>query len=153
MSGLKSKHLFDLTLSLHVGIDAGATPWGGRRVVPVSGGQFAGERLRGEVLPHAGSDFLLTRTDGAVQQDVRLALKTDDGAIILMTYRGVRHGPTEVIARLTRGERVDPSEYYFRTAPFFETAAPKYAWLNAIIAVGVGERRPSDVLYKVFEIL
>ena len=70
-----------------------------------------------------------------------------------MTYRGVRHGPPEVLARMARGESVEPSEYYFRTAPFFETAAPKYAWLNVIVSVGIGERRPDGVLYRVFEIL
>ncbi|MGD0435310.1 MAG: DUF3237 domain-containing protein [Bryobacteraceae bacterium] len=153
MNELKSKHLFDLTLQLHPILELGATPFGGRRVAPISGGQFAGERLRGEVLPHAGSDFLLTRADGAFQQDVRLALGADDGAVILMTYRGVRHGPPEVLARMARGELVEPSEYYFRTAPFFETAAPKYAWLNVIVSVGIGERRPDGVLYRVFEIL
>lgn len=153
MAEIKSKHLFDLTLTLHPTLDLGATPFGQRRMVPVSGGQFTGERLRGEVLPHAGSDILLIRPDGAIQQDVRLALKTDDGALILMTYRGVRQGPPAVMARLARGEAVDPTEYYFRTAPFFETGAPKYAWLNGIVSVAMGERPPSGVLYRVFEIL
>jgi hypothetical protein len=153
MSELQTRHLFDLTLHLHPIVDVGATPAGGRRIVPVSGGQFTGERLQGEVLPHAGSDLLLTRADGSFQQDVRLALRTDDGAIILMTYRGVRHGSPEVNARMARGETVAPSEYYLRTAPFFETAAPKYAWLNTIVSVGLGERLSSGVLYRVFEIL
>jgi len=153
MSELKSAHLFDLILTLHPALDVGATPWGLRRVVPVSGGQFTGERMRGEVLPHAGSDYILARADTASQQDVRLALRADDGALILMTYRGVRHASPEVTARLARGENVAPSEYYFRTAPFFETGAPKYAWLNTIVSVAIGERRPDSVLYQVFEIL
>jgi Protein of unknown function (DUF3237) len=153
MSELQSRHLFDLTLQLHPILDLGATPAGERRIVPVSGGQFTGERLRGEVLSHAGSDLLLTRADGSFQQDVRLALRTDDGAIVLMTYRGVRHGSPGVNARMARGEAVAPSEYYLRTAPFFETAAPKYAWLNKIVSVGIGERLPAGVLYRVFEIL
>jgi hypothetical protein len=153
MSELKSKHLFDLTIQLHPIIEVGATPAGERRIVPVSGGQFTGERLRGEVLSHTGSDLLLGRTDGSFQQDVRLALRTDDGAVILMTYRGVRHSSPDVNARMARGESVAPSEYYLRTAPFFETAAPKYAWLNLIVSVGIGERRSAEVLYRVFEIL
>jgi len=153
MSELKSKHLFDLTIQLHPIVDLGATPAGERRIVPVSGGQFTGERLNGNVLSHAGSDLLLTRADGSFQQDVRLALRTDDGAIILMTYRGVRHSSPEVNARVARGEAVAPSEYYLRTAPFFETAAPKYAWLNKIVSVGIGERLSGGVLYQVFEIL
>jgi hypothetical protein len=153
MSEIKSKHLFDLTLYLHPPIGLGATPAGERRIVPISGGQFTGERLRGDVLPHAGADLLLIRADGSFQQDVRLALRTDDGADILMTYRGVRNGSPDANARMARGEPVGPSEYYFRTAPFFETGAPKYAWLNVIVSVGIGERQPDSVLYRVFEIL
>ncbi len=150
---LQSRHLFDLTIALHPIHEIGATPFGGRRVIPVSGGTFAGERLNGEIMPHAGSDLLLARADGSFQQDVRLTLRTDDDALILMTYRGVRHGSPEVNARLARGETVPPSDYYLRTAPFFETSAPKYAWLNTIVSVGVGERLPAGARYQVFEIL
>jgi hypothetical protein len=82
-----------------------------------------------------------------------MVLRTDDGALILMTYRGVRHASAEVNARIARGEQVNGSEYYLRTAPFFETSSPQYAWLNKIVTVGVGERRPGGVTYEVFEIL
>jgi Protein of unknown function (DUF3237) len=150
---LRSRHLFDITIELHPIQVLGKTPAGERRIIPVSGGSFSGERLRGEILPHAGSDLLLTRADGSYQQDVRLPLRTDDGAVILMTYRGVRHSSAEVAARIAAGESVGASEYYLRTAPFFETAAPKYAWLNNILAIGVGERTASGATYKVFEIL
>jgi hypothetical protein len=91
--------------------------------------------------------------DGSSQQDVRLILRAGDGALILMTYRGVRHASTEVNAQIARGERVAPSDYYLRTAPFFETSAPKYAWLNQIVSIGMGERQPDGVTYEVFEIL
>src|SRR5262249_33070286 len=131
----------------------GATPLGTRRIVPVSGGHFEGDRLRGVVLPIAGSDWLLQRADGSAQQDVRLLLKTDDGALIAMTYRGVRHSSAEVAATPARGDSVPKTEYYLRTAPFFETASERYAWLNTIVAVGVGERLPNEVVYSVFEVL
>jgi hypothetical protein len=153
MTELKSRPLFALSIALHPIHELGPTPAGERRVVPVSGGQFDGERLAGEVLPHGGSDLLLTRADGSFQQDVRLMLRTHDGALILMTYRGVRHATPEVTDRIARGEAVGPFEYYLRIAPFFETAAPAYAWLNRIVAVGVGERRPGGASYEVFEIL
>jgi hypothetical protein len=153
MKELRSRHLFTILIELHPILDLGATPAGQRRIVPVSGGRFTGERLRGEVLPHAGSDLLLTRSDGAFQQDVRLALQTHDSALILMTYRGIRHSSAEVANRIARGESVSPHEYYLRTAPFFETAAPAYAWLNRIVTVGVGERRPNGAAYDIFEIL
>ncbi len=153
MTELKSRHLFTITMTLHPIHELGDTPAGNRRVVPVSGGEFTGDRLRGEVLPQAGSDLLLARSDGSYQQDVRLILRTDDGALILMTYRGVRHASPEVSARLALGERVASSDYYLRTAPFFETSSPVYAWVNRIVSVGMGERRSNGVTYEVFEIL
>ncbi len=142
-----------MSIDLHSIETLGKTPAGERRIISVSGGSFAGERLKGRILPHAGSDLLLTRNDGSYRQDVRLGLRTSDDALILMTYRGVRHGSPEVAARLAAGEPVEPSEYYLRIAPFYETAAPKYAWLNNIVSIGVGERTPMGASYQVFEIL
>lgn len=125
MRALESRHLFSLDIDLHPMIELGTTPVGGRRIFPVSGGTFAGERLKGEISPYAGSDVLLVRSDGSREQDVRLLLLTDDGAQILMTYRGRAH---------TRPQASAPSEtpagLYLRTVPFFETASPDYAWLN-----------------------
>jgi len=140
-------------MSLHPMQDLGSTPLGRRRIAPVAGGHFAGDRLRGAVLPHAGSDWLLQRGDGAFQLDVRVTLQTDDGDLVGMTYRGVRHASPEVSARIARGERVEPHEYYLRTTPLFETASERYAWLNGVVAVGVGERLPDGVIYDVFEVL
>src|SRR5215469_11799883 len=153
MPELKSRHLFTLTMQLPPTLELGNTPAGKRRVFTVSGGKFASDRLRGEVLPQASSDLLLVRQDGSSQQDVRLILQTDDGALILMTYRGVRHASEEVNARIARGEHVADSGYYFRTAPSFETSSAKYAWLNKIVSVTVGERQSDGVSYEVYEIL
>ena len=153
MKELKSQRLFTLTIKLQPTIEMGNTPAGNRRIFAVSGGEFAGDRIRGTIMPVIGSDLLLVRADGSAQQDVRMLLKTDDGALILMTYRGVRHASDEVSARLARGEAVDGSEYYLRTAPFFETSSPRYSWINRIVSVGVGERRADSVVYEVFEIL
>src|SRR5271169_2421457 len=118
----------------------GATPGAYRRIGVVPGGQFEGERLTGEVLD-GGSDWQTVRSDGATALNVRLVLKTNDHALIGMTYQGVRHGPPEVIARIEKGEVVDPTSYYFRITPVFETAAPKYGWINRVVAVGSGHRR------------
>jgi Protein of unknown function (DUF3237) len=73
--------------------------------------------------------------------------------IIGMTYRGMRHGPKDVLDRIARGEVVKATDYYLRIAPFFETASAKYGWLNGIIAVGVGHRLPEGPIYQVFEVL
>jgi hypothetical protein len=70
-----------------------------------------------------------------------------------MTYRGLRHGPPEVMDKLNRGEPVDPSTYYFRIAVAFETAAAKYAWLNSAAFIGTGDRTPTGPIYDVFEVL
>ena len=104
-------------------------------------------------MPVIGSDLLLVRADGSAQQDVRMLLQTDDGALVLMTYRGVRHASDQVNARIARGEQVSGSDYYLRTAPFFETASAKYSWINKIVSVGLGERRGDNVVYEVFEVL
>jgi Protein of unknown function (DUF3237) len=131
-------------------IGAGTRPV--RRVGIVFGGVFEGERLSGEVLD-GGSDWQTVPSDSAVTLDVRLILKTEDGALIGMTYRGIRHGPPEILARVDRGEAVDPASYYFRTTPFFETAAPNYDWLNRVVAVGIGHRTAEGPIYSLFELL
>jgi Protein of unknown function (DUF3237) len=133
--------------------EIGATPRGTRRFFAAIGGSFEGPRLRGEVLPDGG-DWLLMRPDGVLEQDVRITLKTDDGAFIYVRYAGMRHATPKVMAKLAQGESVDAKEYYFRIAPVFETGAEKYCWLNNILAVGVGERLPPNIVrYSIFEIL
>jgi hypothetical protein len=153
MKQLQSTHLFTITIHLLPTIEFGDTPAGKRRVFAVSGGNFIGDRISGTIMPIIGSDLLLVRADGSAQQDVRMLLKTDDGALVLMTYRGVRHASDEVNARIARGEPVSSADYYLRTAPFFETASSIYVWINKIVSVGVGERRAGSVVYEVFEIL
>ena len=153
MADISTTPLF--TLSLKVGSldDMGKTPFGQRRLAAVAGGTFEGPKLKGKVVENGGSDWLLVRPDGATQLDVRIVLKTDDDHLIGMTYRGIRHGDPAVMARVNRGEPVDPSSYYFRIVPFFETASDKYGWLNRIVAVGLGHREPQGPIYRVFEVL
>src|SRR5262249_12963269 len=119
----------------------GAVPHGTRATAPISSGHFEGARLRGKVLP-GGGDWTLLRSDGVLELDLRITLETDDGALIHMSSFGFRHGPTEILAALGRGEQVDPASYYFRTQVRFETAHPKYAFLNRLLAVASGDRQP-----------
>ena len=152
MTEIRTTHLFTMALDV-AGMQAvGATPSGNRRIGLVAGGTFEGARLRGKVLP-GGADWIVVRADGVTTLDVRLVLETDDGAAIGMTYRGLRHGPAEVMDRLNRGEVVDPGTYYFRITVALETAAAKYAWLNGAFFVGTGDRKPSGPVYDVFEVL
>jgi hypothetical protein len=130
----------------------GVGPHGTRITAPITEGHFEGPRLRGRVLP-GGGDWTLLRADGVLELDLRITLETDDGALIHMTSIGIRHGPAEVIAALARGETVDPSTYYFRTLPRFETGHPKYEFLNRLLSVASGDRRPKGPIYTVDEIL
>lgn len=130
----------------------GTVPHGIRSIVPVTGGDFESPRFRGKVLP-GGGDWLLVRSDGVLELDLRITLETDDHALIYMTFQGLRHGPPDVIAALGRGEVVDPARYYFRTLPRFETSTETYAYLNRVITVGVGEARPDGAIHKIYEVL
>lgn len=151
LKNVRTRPLFVMRLEAQI-VTIGGSPGADRRVGVVHGGAFEGERLSGDVLD-GGADWQILRADGATTLDVRLILKTNDGALIGMTYRGLRHGPPDVLARLARAEAVDPTSYYFRTSPIFETAAEKYDWLNRIIAVGIGHRRADGPVYSVFEVL
>ena len=150
---IETRPLFQIRLQVPQVLDIGDTPLGRRRIAAVTGGDFEGERLRGTVVPASAGDWLLQRQDGVTVLDVRLLLRTDDGEHIYMSYRGLRHGPPEVMARLAAGEAVDPKSYYFRMAPVFETASQKYAWINKIVAVGTGRREASGPIYSVEEVL
>lgn len=129
----------------------GNVPYGARVIAPIPSGSFVGPRLRGRVLP-GGGDWTLLRSDGVLELDLRLTLETDDGALIHLTSFGLRYGPPEVLAALARGDVVEPSAYYFRTTPRFETAHPKYSFLNRLLAVATGNRRPEGPIYTIFEI-
>jgi hypothetical protein len=152
MRSVQTAPLFVMRLVVPKVISIGATPGPFRRLGVVSGGMFEGERLSGEVLD-GGNDWQDVRDDRSTTLDVRLALKTSDGALIAMSYRGLRRGPADVLARIDRGEAVDPRSYYFRISPMFETASETYGWLNHIIAIGVGHRFPQGPVYSVFEVL
>ena len=147
---------FRVLMTLQVAVSGvqkiGAVPNGTRVTAPISGGHFEGPRLRGNVLP-GGGDWTLLRGDGVLELDLRVTLETDDGALIHMTSFGLRHGPPDVIAALARGEAVDPATYYFRTTPRFETGHPAYAFLNRLVAIASGDRRPEGPIYTIHEVL
>ena len=152
MSEIKTSHLFHIALQPSAQQIVGSTPCGHRRIAPIPEGEFEGERLRGVVL-NGGSDWILVRPDQVWELNVRLVLKTHDGDLIGMSYRGLRHGPADIIEQVNRGEPVDPSAYYFRAAIFFETGSERYAWMNKLIAIGSGYREPAGPRYQVFEVL
>ena len=80
-------------------------------------------------------------------------METDDGALLLLTYRGVLTFTPEVAGKVLSGQEVDHTkEYYFRTTPRFETGSEKYAWLNALVCVAYGYFGAGKVGYRVFSL-
>ncbi|MEA3158334.1 MAG: hypothetical protein QOK44_5923 [Betaproteobacteria bacterium] len=152
LKSLRARPLFVMRLDVRKLQIVGATPGAYRRVGVVPGGSFEGERLSGDVLD-GGNDWQTVRTDGATTLDARLVLRTKDEALIGMTYRGIRYGPPDIVARIEKGEAVDPRSYYFRINPLFETASANYDWLNRVVAVGIGHRRADGPIYSIFEVL
>ena len=148
---LRLQPLFRAEITLAPPQELGETPQGRRRIIPITGGTFQGERLSGRVLP-GGADWQVLRTDGVAQLEARYTLETADGALIYVRNEGYRHGPAEVMKKLAAGAAVDPSAYYMRTVPRFETGDARYAWLNGIVCVASGARRAAAVELDVFEV-
>jgi hypothetical protein len=143
--------LYNSIVEVEAPLLVGHSPYGERRIIAIKGGAFSGSKLSGRVLP-GGADWQIIRSDGIAELEARYTLQTHDGALIYVYNRGLRHGPKDVMERLASGEVVDPSEYYFRTTPIFETGSPDYEWLNGIVAIAVGQRRPDDVIITVYEV-
>ncbi len=148
----KTEFLLEVSVDLEEPQDVGATPHGNRQIYNVKGGTFEGPKLKGDVLS-GGADWLILRPDGAGELDVRATLRTDDGHLIYTYYRGIFHASPEVMQRVLQGETVDPSEYYFRSTPVYETGLEKYGWLNRIVAVATYTLAPNWVGYRVYAIL
>ena len=151
LKSVRTRPLFVLKEAVPPLFVVGQTPNGFRRIGVVPGGSFEGERLSGEVV--SGNDWQSVRTDSCIKLDVRLLLKTTDGALIVMTYTSLRAGSPDIIQKLDKGEHVDPASYYFRMIPIFETSAPQYDWINRIVSVGIGHRLADGPLYSIFEVL
>ncbi|MDV2582812.1 DUF3237 domain-containing protein [Alkalibacillus haloalkaliphilus] len=144
-------HLFDLEVTVEKPHLVGKSPIGNRRVIRVTGGAFKGERLQGNVVS-GGDDWITVRDDGTVIQDVRILLETNDKQLIMMSYRGIRTGERSVIKRLDDGVEVPIDEYYFHTAPIFETASNQYQWLNNRLFVSRGKRMAGKVIYSIYQV-
>jgi hypothetical protein len=133
---MNSRPLMLLRLTTSATEEIGSTPHGKLAIFPVVGGSFEGERLRGKVLA-GGGDWVTAGADGTFELDLRATLETDDGALIHMTFTGVRND----------------ANHYFRTLPRFETSEPRYAFLNRLLAVGIGEIHPEGPVHVIEEIL
>jgi Protein of unknown function (DUF3237) len=148
----KFEFIFEAKVSLDPVQELGLTAYGKRRIIPITGGTFEGPNMKGTILS-GGADWQTLRADGTADLDARYTLKTDDGVLIYIQNKGVRHGKPDVLARIAKGEKVDPSEYYMRTAATFEVSDGKYGWLAKCVVVSTGARMSDHVLLKFYRVL
>jgi hypothetical protein len=142
--------VYRLEATLGAPLDLGDVAQGHRRIVPQTGGTFTGPEISGKLLPGVSADWQIVLPDGTSFGDIRYALQTDDGDLLYVQSRGIRHGSAEVLARLGRGEDVDAGEYTFRTSTQIETAAPQLDWLNKGVFISVGGRQATGVIYETY---
>ena len=147
----KLEHLARFNVNLEAPIwELGATSdLGRRRIIPITSGSFEGKRLKGTILNN-GADWQVVTAQGLAIIDTRYLLKTNDGALIYLQTKGFRYGPPEVMAEVAKGNPVDPAKYTFRLTMSFETADPRYTWLNRAIGVGSAMRLGAAVVYDAY---
>src|SRR5256885_31317 len=136
---MDSRFLMTMQVAVVGAQKIGAVPYGSRVTAPIAGGYFEGPRLRGKVLT-GGGDWMLLRADGVLELDLRITLQVDDGALVHMTFEGIRDDGA-------------PGAPYFRTHPRFETADARYSFLNRLLAVGTGEISAGGPVHTIDEIL
>jgi muconolactone delta-isomerase len=142
--------VYRLEATLAAPLDVGDSAQGRRRIVALTGGRFSGPEMAGELLAGASADWQIIQADGTTLGDIRYTLRTDAGELLLVRSQSIRHGSAEVLARLARGEDVDPSEYTFRTSTRIETAADDLDWLNKGVFISVAGRQTSGVVYETY---
>jgi len=149
---LHTEFAFEARVSVDKPLVIGESSYGLRRVIPITGGTFSGPNIEGRVVP-GGADWQFVRPDGALDITAKYTLETNDGVLISVDNRGMRHAPPAVLERLSRGEPVPASEYYFRTSAQFEAPmGSKYEWLNRAVFIGVGERVADAAIVRFYKV-
>jgi hypothetical protein len=141
---------FDVMVDLGPLEDHRGTSVGHRRVVPILGGRITGD-IVADILP-GGADWQIVRPDGTIEIDSRYSARTASGDLLLLHARGLRTGSPDVLARLGRGEDVDPALYCFRTTVAVETAAPELAHLQRSLFLASARRLADAVHYRAYRI-
>jgi muconolactone delta-isomerase len=142
--------VYRLEATLAPPLELGQVARGHRRIVALAGGTFSGPAMSGRLLPGASADWQTILPDGTALGDIRYSLQTDRGDLLYVQSHNIRHGSPEVLARLGRGEDVDPNEYTFRGSTEIETAAPDLDWLNKGVFISVGARQAAGVIYETY---
>jgi hypothetical protein len=142
---------FGIRAQVGVALRAGEGRIGERTHVPIVGGTVDGPRLQGRIVP-GGSDWILSRRDGASIIDAHYTIVADDGTPIYVHNRGLRVSSAEVLERLRRGDAVAPHELYFRSTPVFDAPDGPHAWLSDHVFVARLARAGADVRVDVFQV-
>jgi hypothetical protein len=151
-----TEFLFEARIPLASPTHVGQTPSGYRMIFNVTGGRFEGPRLSGEVIPMSGADWSRIRSDGNGALDVRMCLRTDDGAILYVHWHGLM-----MVDEVNRGYALDfakpddpagADRYYFRTCPQIETGDARYAWLNTVVCVTKSRTGDGGVIHRIFAV-
>jgi hypothetical protein len=143
--------LYTSEFDLGPAVDAGVSVRGLRRLVPITGGRFEGPRLSGTVLP-GGADWQIVRMDGVLEVAASYVLQAASGTKVVVKNTGILKAPGAVLGALAVGDVPDPTSYYFRTQPTFETGDEELAWLNRTVAVGVAEIGRNQVIVTVYRV-
>src|SRR6201994_245991 len=149
---LTTRYVFTITAHVAAIVSAGDIGVGERRIIPITGGEVKGADINGKVCAF-GADFQIVRPDSSIELEAKYAIETDDGAVISVENRGLRRGPADLIAKLNRGEAVDPALIYFRTVPRFETGSARYRWLMQSLFIASAARHPGRVVIDVHQVL
>lgn len=112
---IRTEFVFEIKAKIAVAVPLGETKDGKRQAIPITGGSFMGNGIKGEVIP-GGADYQLVRPDGIVEIKAIYMIKTDDGAVINVQNSGIIN--------------TAPDNFYFRTAPKFTAPIGPYDWLN-----------------------
>jgi hypothetical protein len=151
-AALQSEFVFEARVAVDKPLIVGPSSHGLRRVVPITGGTFSGPNIKGKIVA-GGADWQFVRPDGVLEVLAKYTLETDDGVLISVENRGMRHASPAVMERLNKGELVPGSEYYFRTVAQFEAPlGGKYEWLNRAMFVGVAERHPDAAVIRFYKV-
>lgn len=143
--------VFTIRVEIGAPLEQGEIDGGRRRFIPITGGTVSGPRLSGTVLP-GGGDWQTIYPGGFTRVEARYFLKAADGTVIAIHNSGVRVASAAVTERIARGERVDPSDYYFRATPVFDPPPGPQQWLREKTFVSRGTRMPTHVLIEVFAV-
>ena len=129
------------------------SPWGATSIGYIESGEFNGPVLNGRVLPGGGDWPAISVDDeGSYQVNVRAVWETDDGARLYVQYYGFIVVPRELLGEDVDMSSLDPSQYYFRTAPVFRTGDERYAWLNKVLCVGIGRFTERGLGYRIYRV-